>query len=134
MQINAYLTFDGSCENAFNFYLQHLGGEVLAKHPFAGSPMEQHCPTEWREKIMHMCIRVAGNTLMGSDGMGDCQNTAYSGFSLSINTSEPEQADRIFAALSENGKITMPIAATFWARRFGTLTDQFGVPWMVNCE
>lgn len=134
MELNAYLTFAGTCEAAFNFYLKQLGGEVIAKHSFAGSPMEQQCPAEWRDKIMHMCISVAGKTLMGSDGMGECKNTEFSGFSLTINTTTPEEADRVFTALAENGTITMPIAATFWARRFGTLTDQFGVPWMVNCE
>lgn len=134
MEINAYLTFAGTCEAAFEFYLKHLGGEVIAKHSYLGSPMEQQCPAEWRDKIMHMCVNVAGKTLMGSDGMGECQTTSFSGFSLSVNTKDTEEADRIFAALAENGNITMPIAATFWARRFGMLTDQFGVPWMINCE
>lgn len=134
MEVNAYLTFAGNCEAAFNFYINHLGGEVIAKHVYRGSPMEQQCAPEWLDKIMHMGIRVAGKTLMGSDGMGDCQTTQFAGFSLSINTDDAAEAERVFAALAENANITMPLEATFWARRFGMLTDQFGIPWMVNCE
>jgi PhnB protein len=44
------------------------------------------------------------------------------------------QIEKLFAAFAENGKVGMPVQETFWAARFGTLTDQFGVNWMFNLE
>ena len=134
MHLNAYLSFSGNCEAAFAFYLKHLGGEIMEQHRYAGSPMEAQCPSGWGDKIMHMRARVGDMVLMGSDAGGECAPEKLAGFSLSINTADPAEAERIFAAMSENAVIGMPLAETFWARRFGMLTDQFGVPWMVNCE
>jgi PhnB protein len=57
-----------------------------------------------------------------------------SGCSVSLNVDSIAEAERIFAALSEDGSIQMPLEATFWAARFGMLVDRFGVSWMVNCE
>jgi len=44
------------------------------------------------------------------------------------------EAERIFRELGEGGVVQMPIGETFFARRFGMLVDEFGIPWMVNCE
>ena len=82
---------------------------------------------------MHARITVGQNVLMLSDCPPDCYNVPK-GITISINMDKPKEAERIFAALSKKGKVTMPIEETFWAVRFGMLTDQFGIPWMINCE
>ena len=135
MNLNAYLSFNGQCEQAFLFYEKVLGGKIEFLHRYAGSPMAEHCPPEWSEKIMHMRMTIDGHVLMGSDGMPGQSDGPIQGISLSLNIAEPEEAERIFNLLADNAKaIIMPIQATFWAKKFGMLTDQFGVPWMVNCE
>ncbi|HEV2991565.1 MAG TPA: VOC family protein [Candidatus Angelobacter sp.] len=133
MQLNPYLTFDGRCEEAFKFYAKSLGGKIEALMPHAGTPAEQHTPPEWRNKIMHARMTIDGQVLMASDAPpGHYQPPK--GISISLQIKEVKEAERAFNALAENGTIQMPIQETFWAQRFGMVTDQFGIPWMINCE
>jgi len=133
MQLITYLTFNGQCEAAFKFYEQCLGGKIEAMMPHAGTPAEEHVPSEWLNKIMHARLAVGDEVLMGSDAPPD-RYEEPKGLYVSIQIKDPADADRVFHALAENGKVTMPIQQTFWATRFGMLVDQYGIPWMVNCE
>jgi PhnB protein len=133
MQLNPYLTFNGQCEAAFKFYERCLGGKIEAMIPHAGTPAEQHVPQEWRKKILHARLTVGGEVLMGSDAPPD-RYEEPKGFSVSLQIKEPADAERIFAALAENGVVRMPLQQTFWAARFGMLVDRFGTPWMINCD
>ena len=134
MQINPYLTFGGNCAQAFAFYNEHLVGQNLSLMPYRGSPMEEHVPEQWHDKIMHGSLQLGATILMGSDGMPTPPHEGIKGCTITINVDSDAEAERVFNTLTQNGKITMPLAATFWASRFGMLTDQFGVPWMVMCE
>ncbi len=133
MQLNPYLTFKGDCEAAFKFYERSLGGKIVALIPHAGTPAETHVPPEWRNKIMHAKLQVGDEVLMGSDAPPD-RYEEPKGFSVTLQVEQPADAERMFNALAEKGKVTMPIQQTFWAARFGMLVDQYGIPWMVNCE
>ena len=133
MQMNPYLFFDGQCEEAFKFYAQLLGGKIEAMMTHEGTPAADHVPAEWRSKIIHARLNLCGQLLMGSDAPPDQQQKPQ-GFSVNISVNDPAEAERIFHALVEKGVATMPIGETFWAVRFGMLTDRFGIPWMINCE
>jgi PhnB protein len=133
MQLNPYLTFNGQCEAAFKFYEKVLGGKIEAMMTFGGSPMEDRAPAEWRDKIMHARLTVGANVLMGSDAPPD-RYEPMKGITVSIGVDDPAEAERIFHALAEGATVQMPIQQTFWAARFGMLTDRFGTPWMINCE
>ena len=133
MQLNPYLTFNGECEAAFKFYEQCLGGKIEAIMTHAGTPAAEHVPPEWRNKILHARLVVNGEVLMGSDAPPEHYEKPQ-GFSVSLQTKDPADAERIFHALAQNGKVKMPLQKTFWAARFGMLVDRFGTPWMINCE
>jgi len=133
MQFSPYLVYNGQCETAFKFYEQCFGGKIIMMMTYAGAPMEAPVPPDWVNKIIHARLTVGDNVLMGCDAPPD-RYKAPAGIQVSIQISEPEEADRIFNALAENGTIDMPIQQTFWARRFGMLVDRFGIPWMINCE
>jgi PhnB protein len=133
MKLNAYLVFNGQCEEAFKFYEKVLGGKIEAMFTHAGTPAAGGVPPEWLSKIMHVSLSVDGSVLMGSDAPPD-HYKAPGGFSVNIAVDRVVDAERIFAALSEGGKVGMPIQKTFWAERWGMTTDRFGIPWMVNCE
>lgn len=133
MQVNPYLNFNGQCEAAFKFYEKSLGGKIESMFTHAGTPAEQQTSPEWRDKILHARLTVGDNVLMASDAAPDCYEEPK-GFSVSIQINDPKEAERIFHALAENGKVQMAIQETFWAARFGMLVDQFGIPWMINCE
>jgi PhnB protein len=133
MQMNPYLFFSGNCEAAFKFYEKALGGKIEAMLPHEGTPAAEHVPAEWRSKIMHARLVVGPLVLMGSDAPPQFQKPMQ-GFSVSLGIDKPAEAERVFKALSESGTVTMPLEKTFWAERFGMLVDQFGTPWMINCE
>lgn len=133
MLMNAYLTFDGRCEEAFNVYAQCLGGTIEMLIPHAGTPAEEHVPAEWRDKIMHVRMRAGDNVLMGSDAPPG-RYAKPVGFSVSVQIADPTEAERVFNTLAEGGTVTMPLLQTFWAQRFGMLVDRFGIPWMINCD
>jgi len=141
MRIDPYLIFDGQCEAAFGFYQQCLGGTLEAMLTFAEAPAgedgEPGCgpvPAEFADRIMHACLVLDGQMLMGSDTLPSFPYEGIKGCSVSLNVDSIAEAERIFAALSDRGAVQMPLGATFWAARFGMCTDRFGVPWMINCE
>jgi PhnB protein len=132
MQMNPYLTFDGKCETAFKFYEQVLGGKIFMMK-YGEAPVEMPTPADFKDKVMHARLAVGDEVLMGSDAPPQMYEP-MKGVSVTLSVDKPAEADRIFNALAENGTIRMPIQETFWAQRFGMLTDQFGTPWMINCE
>jgi len=135
MKINPYLMYDGQCEAAFRFYQRCLGASLTALHRYADAPCEQPMvPAEFSDKIMHARLESQGTVLMGSDCPPGMNQGPIKSCSVSLNVTTAEQAEQVFAALAEHAQITMPIQPTFWALRFGSLIDQFGVPWMINCE
>lgn len=133
MQLNAYLNFDGRCEAAFKFYEKCLGGKIISMSTFGSTPAGEHMPADWGNKIMHAHLTVGDAVLYGSDAPPD-RYKRPEGFAVSIQADKPAEADKVFQALAENANVSMPIQETFWAARFGMLTDQFGIPWMVNCD
>jgi PhnB protein len=136
MHLNTYLQFNGSCEAAFKFYEQCLGGKIEAITPYEGSPAGQHVPAEWRKTVLHARLAVNGQVLMGSD-VPPTPHSHYDqpkGFSVSIEAKDPAEAERLFRTLAENGQVQMPVQETFWAVRFGMCVDRFGIPWIVNCS
>ncbi|WGV23991.1 VOC family protein [Halotia branconii] len=133
MKINSYLNFNGNCQEAFKFYEQCLGGKIVMMLTHGDAPTAEHIPTLWHDKIMHVCLDLGDQLLMGSDSPPDYFETPQ-GFYVQLSIEEPDQAERIFYALAENGKVKMAIDQTFWSVRFGMLVDQFGIPWMVNCQ
>lgn len=133
MQINPYLAYDSNCEEAFNYYAKVLGGTIEAMMTVADSPMAAQSPPDRQNKIMHARMTIDGEVLMASD-MPPEHYREPQGIHVSLQIDDPADAERKFAALAEGGSITMPMAQTFWARRFGTCVDRFGIPWMINCE
>jgi PhnB protein len=133
MELNPYLNFNGTCEAAFKFYEKCLGGKIEMMLSHGASPMADQVPPDWRNKIMHARMTVGGRVLMGSDAPPQHFEKPQ-GFSVSLGVADPAEAERLFKALAENGTVRMPIQQTFWAVRFGALVDQFGIPWMINCE
>jgi PhnB protein len=133
MQLNPYLLFNGTCEEAFKFYEKCLGGKIEAMMTHAGTPAESQTPPEWLNKILHAKMSVDGQLLMGSDAPPGRYREPH-GFYVSLSMKNQADGERIFHALAEGGKVGMPFQKTFWAAGFGMVTDRFGIPWMVNCE
>ncbi len=137
MKIEPYLNFDGRCDEAIEFYKAALGAKVTRLMRFKDCPESppsgQQFPKEILEKVMHASLLVGDTNLLMSDGR--CTNKGtFSGVSLTLNVPSDAEAARKFAALSEGGKVGMPLGKTFFSSNFGMLTDRFGVAWMVVVE
>jgi PhnB protein len=131
--VQAYLFFNGRCEEAIEFYRKALGAEVDMLMRFKDSP-EPHqpgmVPPGSENKVMHANFRVGTTQIMASDGR--CTGkTNFDGFALSVTVSTEAEADRRFTALADGGRVQMPLTKTFFSPRFGMVADRFGVMWMI---
>jgi len=133
MKLSPHLIFNGQCEAAFKFYEQCFGGKIECLMTYASRPDEFPVPAEWRDKILHASVAVGGQSLLGADVLPESYQKPQ-GFHVTVSSpAEVAEAERIFAALAENGTVQMPLQETFWAIRFGMVVDRFGIPWMINC-
>lgn len=131
MRFNPLLTFDGNCEEAFNLYAKVFKTNPPRFFRFAGSPMDGQVSPAWSNKIMHVTMTVGDQVIMGSDAPPPHFRQPQ-GFSVNIEPDSEAEAERIYKALSEGGKIGMPLQETFWAKRYAQFVDRFGIPWMIN--
>ncbi|HNP23021.1 MAG TPA: VOC family protein [Panacibacter sp.] len=137
MTINPYLNFAGNTEEAFNFYKSVFRGEFAMLQRFGQTPDAGNMPTGVENMIMHISLPIGnGNILMGTDApeeMGFSLNKGNN-FYLCLGPESKEEADRIFNQLSDGGQVEMALQDTFWGAYYGSLTDKFGVKWMVNYQ
>jgi PhnB protein len=138
---NTYLNFKNQTEEAFNFYKSVFGGEFgndgIARFsdipPMEGAPA---LPEADKNLIMHIELKITGgHVLMGTDApesMGFQVNYGNN-VHISLEPDTREETKQLFDALSAGGKITMELQDMFWGAYYGSLTDKFGVQWMVNC-
>lgn len=135
--IEVYLAFEGNCEVAFNYYKDLFGGSFETMERFSDMPPVDGFPVseELKEKIMHVEFRISEHVIiMGSDfaeGMGPGLIVGNN-ITLSIAAESKEEADKLFAGLSDKGQVSMPMETTFWGSYFGQCTDQFGINWMIS--
>lgn len=127
------LSFDGQCEAAFKFYERCLNAKIGFMLRWGESPMAKDAPEEWKEKILHGRLDIGDTSLVGADVLPGSYESPR-GFSILLGVDDPDETERLFRALAENGTVHMPLQETFWARRFGVLTDQYGIRWDINCE
>lgn len=133
MQVQPYLFFHGRADEAIAFYQHAVGAQLGALMRFEEAPGPSPVPDGWLDKVMHASLQIGETEVFLSDGRGE-HNTAFNGFSLHLTLRSVVAAEQAFAALAEEGRVEMPLEKTFWAQRFGMLTDRFGVGWMVSCH
>ena len=139
-KINIYLTFEGQCEAAFEFYRSVFGGEFGYIGRFNEMPPQEGAPPlseEEANRIMHVVLPISHETsLYGSDVVGGWGQSVFVGnnFSISISADSKEEADRLFNGLSSGGTVTMPLQDTFWGAYYGMFIDKFMIHWMVNYD
>lgn len=136
MQLVSYLFFKDNAAEAFDFYSRCLGGKVAMKVTFGDMPGCENLPEVQKRLIAHVRLEAGDAVLMASDWCPP-DGSPYPGIhghAVSLTVDTPAEAERLFAALGEGGEVTMPMAETAWALRFGMATDRFGALWMVNCN
>lgn len=136
MKLDTYLKFNGNCREAFEFYRRSFGGEFATIQTFGDGPEDMVVGAEHRDLLMHVSLPVGPSVLMGSDyieGFGP-PNVVGNNFSITVHAGSKEEADDIFAKLSEGGAVMMPMQDMFWGAYFGALADKFGVSWQIHYD
>lgn len=134
MQVQPYLSFEGRCEEALEFYKKNAGAEVTTLMRWSDSPdPDMKAPPGYENKIMHAAFKIGDTTLMADDGMGP-GTAEFKGVTLALTAGDDAETKRLFDALSKGGSVQMPLSKTFWTSSFGMLRDKFGVAWMVMTE
>ncbi|MBV9737903.1 MAG: VOC family protein [Candidatus Eremiobacteraeota bacterium] len=131
IQLAPYLSFNGNCEEALNFYKDCLGGAISDIHRFEGSPAEAQVGAGQKNKIMHSTFTFDGGTFMASDSPQG--TTSESNVSLSIGLDDEKRGGEIFNALSDGAEVQVKFEKQFWGATFGMLKDRYNIQWMVNC-
>lgn len=131
-QINAYLTFNGNCREAMNYYKDCLGGE-LTLQTVDGTPMADKMPPQMRQHILHSTLKKDGLIIMASD-MARAKLAGGNRVSLMLNCSNDEEINAYFNRLADGGKIIDPLAEMFWGAKFGAIEDKFGINWLLHYD
>ena len=122
MKVTPYLMLYGRGDEAIQFYTKAVGAKPAMVMHFKDAPDKS------------MIAPGTENHVMLSDGCPDGETAGHKGISLTINANDEAHADKLFAALSEDGKVQMPMMQTFFAKKFGSVHDKFGINWMVIAE
>jgi PhnB protein len=131
MRMNTYVNFRGTCPEAFRYYERHLGAKVGMMMTHARSPDQSRVGPEWKDAVLHARISIGDNELMAADiPNAEPMRSAY----LTLRMDSDIEAERVFSALSDGGRVLMPIQETFFASRFGQVQDRFGINWMILHE
>jgi PhnB protein len=131
MKLDVYLNYPGNCEQAFRFYEQHLGGKITMMMKHGQHPNPESVPADWQDAILHARIEIGDAVLMGADiPRAEPMRSAY----LTLSLDSDEEAERLYALLSDGGQIFMKMEETFFASRFAMLRDRFGTSWMLLHE
>jgi PhnB protein len=133
MQLFTYLNYGGNCRQAFEFYAEHLGGKITMLTTHSEQPDGDQVPAGWRDAVLHGRIELGNTTIFGADIPPDRFQPMRSAY-LSLVADSVDEAERTYAILAEGGQIFMPMAETFFARRFAMLRDRFGTSWMILYE
>ena len=128
MQLTTYVNYPGTCEQAFRFYEEHLGGKITMLMRHGDLPDQSPPAPDWRDKVLHARMTLGGSDLLGADiPSAQPMRSAY----LTLTVDTEAEAERIYKVLTDGGEVVMPIAKTFFAARFGMFRDRFGTSWML---
>jgi len=130
--LRPYLGFDGRCEAALQFYAQAFNGEIKSMQRYGEAPVQ--AAEKDKARVMHAEFAAEGVEFMASDGPPSNPRRVGDNVTLAVMLESKEEQDRIWNKLSEGGTVVQPLQETFWGARFGMVTDQFGIPWMLNCD
>lgn len=133
MRLHTYLNYGGNCADAFRFYEQHLGGRITMMMKHGEAPGPSQVPPEWRDAVLHARMTIGGTEISAADIPPDRFQPMRSAY-LSLSVDSTEEAERVYALLTEGGQTYMPMQETFFAFRFAMLRDRFGTSWMLLHE
>ncbi|HUQ51291.1 MAG TPA: VOC family protein [Gammaproteobacteria bacterium] len=132
LEASVSVHFNGDCREALEFYERLLGAKLELVLTWGQTPMAADAPPSWHDKILFARLTSKNMSLVGADTLPGTYR-APTGFNLSLATTDLAETERYFAELARGGVVHQPLGETFWALRYGFVTDRFGVPWEITC-
>lgn len=128
-----YLFFDGTCAAAMDFYAEVFGGKVVSVMTYGEMPGDMPCPDEAKNRVMNAMLELPGGALIyASDSFPGRASGPVSGFMIALNYPTTDEGEKVFDRLADGGEVVMPYSPSFWAEKFGMLTDKYGIEWAIN--
>jgi len=130
-KLNPYLTFNGNCKEAMNFYKEIFGGE-LSLMTGGESPAANQMPPKYHNSILHSSLKTDDFEIMATDmvpGPFNEGNTVH----LCLNCKSENEIHSLFEKLSAGGKVNQPLSPMFFGL-IGVLTDKFGKNWLLELD
>lgn len=132
IELIPYVSYNGQCEEALEFYKSVLGGEIEIVTRYDNPAM--NAPGEYRNKVLHARFHFSGVSIYAGDVMpGNTAKGSSADVSLSLGFTDAETAQKVFDGLSAGGKVHIPFSKQFWGDYHGNFADKYGIKWMVNC-
>lgn len=135
MKLVTSLSFQGQCREAFEFYAKVLGGKITAAIPYGDGPPGMPVDAAKKDWLLHCWLDAGDQSLMGADMAPEWApniDKPKNGFDVTFHSDDPAETRRVFDQLSEGGQVGMDFGEVFWSPGYGSLTDRFGIPWMIN--
>jgi PhnB protein len=132
-QIKSYLTFNGNCREAMEFYRQCLGGDLMLQ-TIGETPMADKMPDNMKSYILHAHLKAGDLEIMATDMVGEKGLQRGNGISLMLDCGSEADLRNYFTLLSVGGDITHPVERTFWDAYIGDFTDKYGNNWVLHFE
>lgn len=132
MSLSFHIDFNGQCQEAFEYYAEHLGGVTGLMLQIKDSPMSENHDVHWQKKIVHANINFDGIEIAGADLTPEQYQTPQ-GFCVLLSFTSEEKVKSAFDKLAQGGNVIMAPQKTFWSKCYAIVTDKFGVPWKLNC-
>jgi PhnB protein len=130
MAFRPYLFFGGNCREAFTRYQEIFGGE-LTLLTMKDVPGGDTAPPEQADMIIHAALVKGDDFLMASDDPTAETFGPVQGMMVTYEAQDVADANRVFDALADAGKVTQALEPTFFSVAFGMCIDRFGTPWMI---
>lgn len=130
-KVSPYISFNGNCKEAMKFYKQCFGG-VLFLQTVGEAPHSAKMPVRMKQAVLHATLSNGDFMLTGSDMVRDEELIKSNSVSVLIDCDSEMESRKIYEKLAKGGKRTQPLQVTFWGALFGTITDKYGIQWLIN--
>ncbi|KAA9022659.1 VOC family protein [Niallia endozanthoxylica] len=136
MSVDVYLTFNGNCREAVEFYAEAFEEEKPKIMTFGDSPSDPNypMPEEAKHLVMHTRLNINGSNVMFSDAFPGMEVNEGNNITLSLISKDEDKIKSYFNSLKEGGTVGMELQETFWSKCYGQVTDKFGIHWQVSLD
>jgi PhnB protein len=132
MNVQAYLSFSGDCQQALNFYADCFNAKIINKQTYEDAKID--IPASYRHNLQHAELKGKGVHFMAYDAAPDTPLNNGNKIHMAVDLEDRDKAKGLFERLSKGGQVNHHFSEKDWGALYGRCTDKFGIHWMINCD